>query len=96
MDSGSKKILILHASAGHGHLKAAQAIAEAIRTLDPRATVRVEDGLDFFPAYVKKEYVASYIYSITELPAMWGLVYAVSDNRWLYPVTRVVRSSACS
>ncbi len=91
MASESKKFLILHASAGHGHLKAAEAIAGAIRFQNPGALVLVKDALDFFPKPVKKQYVASYLYTITKLPKMWGLTYAVSDNRYLYPVTRILR-----
>lgn len=91
MGSQPKKFLILHASAGHGHLKAAQAIAGAIRVQSPGALVLVEDALDFFPKFVKKNYVSSYLYAITQAPAMWGVTYFFSDNRHLYPVTRILR-----
>lgn len=91
MDASPKKFLILHASAGHGHLKAAQAIAGAIRTQSPGALVLVEDALDFFPKFVKKNYVSSYLYAITKMPVMWGITYFFSDNRYLYPLTRILR-----
>lgn len=91
MDTRSKKILILHASAGHGHLKAAQAVAGSVRRLYPDALVLVEDALDYFPKFLKNQYVASYLFAITKAPALWGLTYFVSDNRYLYPVTLVLR-----
>lgn len=91
MDSQPKKFLILHASAGHGHLKAAQAIAGAIRTQSPGALVLVEDALDYFPKFVKKQYVSSYLFAITKAPVLWGITYFFSDNRCLYPVTRILR-----
>jgi processive 1,2-diacylglycerol beta-glucosyltransferase len=91
MDLKPKKILIVHASAGHGHFKAAQAIAAAIKAEDTTAEVRLEDGLDFFPPAVKKQYVGGYLWMITKAPALWGISYFFSDNRYLYPVTRVMR-----
>jgi len=91
MDTRSKKILILHASAGHGHLKAAQAVAGAVRRMHPDALVIVEDALDYFPKFLKNQYVSSYLFSITKAPILWGIAYFISDNRYLYPVTRVLR-----
>lgn len=91
MDTRSKKILILHASAGHGHLKAAQAVAGSVRRLYPDALVLVEDALDYFPKFIKQQYVASYLFAITKAPALWGATYFVSDNRYLYPVTLILR-----
>ncbi|MBP9733972.1 MAG: hypothetical protein KBD07_06345 [Candidatus Omnitrophica bacterium] len=91
MDTQAKKFLILHASAGHGHLKAAQATAAAVRRLYPDALVIVEDALDFFPKFLKSQYVGSYLFAITKAPLLWGVTYFVSDNRYLFPVTLLLR-----
>ena len=86
MDSKVRKILIFYNSAGHGHLKAAFAIQSALKTLAPNAVVEVFDALDFFPRWVKKFYVGSYVYMITKAHFLWSLSYAVADQKLWYPI----------
>jgi len=86
-----KKVWILHASAGHGHLKAAEAVRHALLIRTPDWEVELFDALDFFPRWFKRSYVGSYISAITKSPRLWGVSYAVSDCRRTYFLTALVR-----
>lgn len=87
----SKKILILHGSAGYGHQKAAEALAGALRELEPGASVDVRDALDFFPLWLKKAYVGIYLYLIHRHPRLWGMNYAFFDARSIAPIIDLAR-----
>ena len=88
------KILILHASAGEGHRRAAIAVESAlIRSGVSKADIQVADALDFGSPFFKKSYVGFYYWFIKYLPVMWGVFYALLDHpivyRVFYPVRRV-------
>lgn len=85
------KIICLHASAGHGHRKAAEAVAEAVGARYPEARVEVLDALDFFPKWVKKAYADGYVWMISECPALWGLCYRASEIPWMRAAIRPLR-----
>ncbi len=91
MDTEPKKILILHASAGDGHRKAAEVMGHAARRLYPSANVEVLDALDFTPAWFKRFYVGLYIFLIHSWPGVWGLSYEFSDNPILGAATPLLR-----
>ncbi len=88
------KILILHASAGEGHRRAAIAVESAlIRSGVSQSDVQVADALDFSSAFFKKSYVGFYYWFIKHMPVMWGVFYALLDHpvvyRIFYPLRRV-------
>ena len=87
----SKKVLILHATAGHGHQKAAQALEEACRKLLPSAEVRIEDTLRFTPGFFGSGYKNTYLFLIQHVPVLWGFCYYFFDQRWLYRIVRPLR-----
>ncbi len=92
MDSSKlKKILILHASAGHGHRKAAEAIEIALKQLEPHYSVRVFDALDFFPPWVKRQYVDGYVFMMTHAKFLWAICFYLSNFKLLMPITRCKR-----
>ena len=64
-----KKILVLYASAGHGHEKAAKAVAEACRALSgaPDA-VKIIDTIQWAPAFYGNFYRRSYLTLIQHTP----------------------------
>jgi processive 1,2-diacylglycerol beta-glucosyltransferase len=70
-------ILILHATAGAGHTRAAQAIAVALK-LSGEACELV-DILDCTPALFRRMYVKSYIELVQKAPELWGYLYDRSD-----------------
>src|SRR5439155_9942662 len=74
------RLLIVSASAGAGHTRAAQALAEAARAADPSGTVEHVDVLDYTAGGYKKAYVGSYLKMVDHAPAVWGYLYKSSDR----------------
>ncbi|PTY05727.1 hypothetical protein DB347_15295 [Opitutaceae bacterium EW11] len=73
----SAPILILHATAGAGHTRAAQAIAAALKSAqEPH---RLVDILDCTPALFRKMYAKAYIELVQRAPELWGYLYDKSD-----------------
>ena len=86
----SKKILILYASAGHGHEKAAKAILEACREL-PGVNAQIVDTISLASLFFGNLYRQSYLLQIHYVPWLWGIFYFVCDVSWVYGVIRRVR-----
>ncbi|MBN1672485.1 MAG: hypothetical protein JXR37_15700 [Kiritimatiellae bacterium] len=86
------KILILHASAGAGHRRAAEALERAFRLQAPGAEVRVCDMLDFTPPVFRKTYARGYLNIVRAVPELWGYMYSQADKKSLQPWRRRVRS----
>jgi processive 1,2-diacylglycerol beta-glucosyltransferase len=84
------KLLILHASAGNGHRRAAEALAAAAPAAGHTAVVR--DILDFAPALFRKTYATGYLNVVRSAPELWGYLFAQSDRKAQRPVERRVRT----
>src|SRR3954464_3546952 len=69
--------LILHATAGAGHTRAAQAIAAALASSGKNH--RVVDTLECTSSLFRKLYVKSYIDLVQKAPALWGYIYEKAD-----------------
>src|SRR5258706_5958135 len=79
------RLAILHATAGSGHKRAAQALAAAISELRPGATVREVDTLVCASRWYRDTYAASYNAMASRAPRLWGVLY----HSWaLAPVNR--------
>jgi processive 1,2-diacylglycerol beta-glucosyltransferase len=74
------KVLIISASAGSGHRRAAQALEEAVHALDPAAECKHVDILDFTSATYKKTYADGYLGLVNRAPFLWGAVYSATDR----------------
>jgi processive 1,2-diacylglycerol beta-glucosyltransferase len=70
-------ILLLHATAGAGHTRAAQAVAAALKLIE--APCQLVDILDCTPALFRRMYVKSYIDLVQKAPELWGYLYDRSD-----------------
>jgi processive 1,2-diacylglycerol beta-glucosyltransferase len=70
-------ILILHATAGAGHTRAAQAIAAALKARGEAH--QLVDILDCTPALFRRMYVKSYIDLVQKAPELWGYLYDRTD-----------------
>ncbi len=82
-------VLILYASAGHGHEKAARAIEEVVR---PRHdSVRCLDVLELSPGPFGRMYRGTYLFLIQHMPWLWGWLYYLADAPFLYPFLRPLR-----
>lgn len=79
------KILILYATAGIGHKKAAYAIKEAFDEVREK-DVQMEDSLDYTSGFFKASYNATYLFFIKYIPLIWGLFYYLLDVTWFYNI----------
>ncbi len=71
------KVLILHASLGAGHRRAAEALQEAFR--QQKLEAEVQDLLDFLPGPLKWFYPWSYDFMIEDARWIWRIVYKASS-----------------
>jgi processive 1,2-diacylglycerol beta-glucosyltransferase len=86
-------ILLLHASAGAGHRRAAEALAAAFHAAGPGDTVITRDILDFTPALFRKTYAEGYLRMVRRAPELWSYLYAKSDRKAQTPWRRQVRAA---
>lgn len=88
-----KKILILYATAGIGHKKAASAVKAALDELLPADTeVRLEDSLDHTSPFFKWFYLQTYLFMVNKTPTLWGLSYYMTDNKLVNSLVSIIRS----
>ncbi|QAT17002.1 monogalactosyldiacylglycerol synthase [Candidatus Velamenicoccus archaeovorus] len=74
----SKKILILYATAGSGHKKAAEAIFHKAKSA--YRNVHTADVVKYMPFLVRKLYSDGYTFVISHLPWLWAVMYRLSDS----------------
>ncbi len=84
------KIIIIHASAGAGHMKAAEALANALKK-NTAHQVTLIDALDYTSPSFKKLYRNTYSTLISKFPAVWGVVFSFLDFSLLQPLIRIFR-----
>jgi len=84
------KILVIHATAGAGHKKAAEAIFNGLQARGGH-DVRLVDALEYTNPFFKKNYPGFYIFLVTRLPWAWGLFFAWLDLPWMQPLVRAAR-----
>lgn len=76
------KVLVLHAPAGYGHVKAAEVIAEALSLSGVQTSVK--NSLNYTPCWFRTAYPASYFHSVKKTPWLWGALYELFDKPWVY------------
>ena len=74
-----KPLLFLHATAGAGHTRAAEALAAACARLQRPATSI--DTLDYMSKTFKRMYANAYVDMVQKMPALWGYLYDVYDAK---------------
>ena len=85
-----RKILLVHATAGIGHVKAAAAIADALKQKGiPYKTVDILDRTNFLLKWV---YRSLYIKVVKYIPLAWALIYYTLDIPWVYGCVRAFRT----
>ncbi len=84
------KILVIHASAGAGHLKAAQAIYDGFKKYTTHEAVFV-DSLDYTSPFFKAFYRRSYALLVSKMPWLWGFFFQLVDLPWLQPLCGLFR-----
>lgn len=75
-----KNVLILSASVGAGHMRAAQAVELATKQLDPQANVRNIDILTLTNAGFRRVYGKAYLDLVNLAPHVLGYVYDLLDK----------------
>ncbi len=78
-------------TAGSGHRRAAEAVAEAVRQRDPKAAVRCEDFLALTPSWWRTAYPRVYRRFVTHMPWAWGWLYHVLDQAWVFACYQPLR-----
>ncbi len=76
----SSRILVLSASVGAGHVRAAEAVALAFRKLCPRCTVEAVDVLGLASKTFRRLYGKGYLDFANRAPHLLGFVYDVLDR----------------
>jgi processive 1,2-diacylglycerol beta-glucosyltransferase len=74
------RIVILSASVGSGHVRAAQAIESALGELLPEATIAHVDALDLTNAAFRRAYGAGYFRAAQSAPRLVGWMYDFLDR----------------
>jgi processive 1,2-diacylglycerol beta-glucosyltransferase len=77
-----RRVLIMSASAGNGHVKAAQAVEEAVRKLYGDVEVKNIDAFKYITAPLRKLYSDGYIHMVNNMPASLGMLYDHLDKPW--------------
>jgi processive 1,2-diacylglycerol beta-glucosyltransferase len=72
------RVVVVYALAGIGHQRAAEALAEVLRTRGDIETTLI-DVLDYMPGWFRWLYPRCYMVSVTRLPWLWAIVYTISD-----------------
>jgi len=75
-----KRVLVLSASVGAGHLRAAQAVELALRQLDPAAEVKNIDVLTLTNATFRRLYGDAYLDLVNKAPHVLGYFYDLLDR----------------
>ena len=76
-----KKILIIYATAGIGHKKAAFAVNKAFGDLKPKdAEVSIIDSLDYTSRLFRLSYAKGYLLLVNKFPWFWGFLDYLTDN----------------
>ncbi|NNN04826.1 MAG: hypothetical protein HKL90_02900 [Elusimicrobia bacterium] len=76
----SLKILILHASVGAGHTRAARAVAAALAQEAPDAHVEVVDALELARPLFRRVYGEGYLSLVERAPSLFGLLFDLTDR----------------
>src|SRR5438876_2378021 len=76
----ASRILVLSASVGAGHLRAAQAVELALREVVPQATVKNLDILELTNAAFRRLYGKAYLDLVNRGPHVLGYFYDMLDR----------------
>ena len=76
------RVLILSASAGAGHVRAAEAIEKAFHIVGGGKEVRHVDSLAYTSPVVRRLYSKGYIDMVNHAPTVLGILYDTADKPW--------------
>lgn len=76
------KIVILYASVGGGHFKAAEGVKNYISQNYPKCNVEMIDALKYVSKVWDKIIIESYVNMARYSPKMWGEIYKLSEKQY--------------
>ena len=76
-----KKVLIVYATGGMGHVNAAKAVEEAFKDKYPGVEVKNVDVIDYANKLYRKVFVDGYNYVSAKKPELWGWLYRKFNNK---------------
>jgi processive 1,2-diacylglycerol beta-glucosyltransferase len=76
------KVLVLSASAGAGHIRAAQAVERAFSEADAAREVRHIDTLEYTNKLFRRLYAKAYLDMVNKTPELLGWLYDYLDKPW--------------
>lgn len=76
------KVLVLSASAGAGHIRAAQAVERAFHEQRAAREVRHVDTLDYTNKLFRRLYAKAYLDMVSRTPELLGWLYDYLDKPW--------------
>src|SRR3989344_5119369 len=76
-----KKVLVVYATGGMGHVTAAQATTKAFEAKYPEVEVKTVDVLDYANFFYKKIFVDGYNWVSARRPDLWGRLYRKFNNK---------------
>src|SRR6476620_3617616 len=77
-----ENVLILSASAGAGHVRAAQAVEKAFVAMGAARKVRHVDVLDYTNVVFRRLYSEAYLEMVNSAPEVLGWLYDYLDQPW--------------
>jgi processive 1,2-diacylglycerol beta-glucosyltransferase len=77
-----RKVLVLSASVGAGHIRAAEAVEKAFVQLNAAREIRNIDTLQFTSKLFQKLYTRAYIEVVNRAPEVFGWLYDQFDKPW--------------
>lgn len=83
------RVLILSASSGNGHVRAAQALELAFKRAKGVEEVRHVDALQFASLIVRDIYSKAYIKMVNSAPQVLGWLYDAYDKPWINEARRL-------
>jgi len=76
-----KKVLIISAKAGAGHMRAAAALEEVFKESYPDVEVKNVDALEYANPAFRKTFSATYNILATDLPRLWAFMYETLEEK---------------
>jgi UDP-N-acetylglucosamine:LPS N-acetylglucosamine transferase len=76
------RVLLLTSGLGCGHVRAAQALAEAVRRREPRADVRILDFWSLMNPGVAATIQRKYLELVTNHPTLYARLHSLDERTW--------------
>jgi len=90
VESKIMKVLIVYASAGAGHRRAAEAVYNYLKEASPDLDLVLLDALDKTNALFKFDYTKGYSFLVNYATTLWHWAFWTTDSKFLRPISRTL------